>query len=154
MSTIRTENCWNDNTTNSESSTGSWFIICQSLCELISRVLEKIERIHNMPRKAEHLSFQGKILKIGAWVTELFYFLCSYSDFVRSGNFKTGKNWRCKFAHNSLVSEPIFKIFFPPKAVKLNFQRNKEFFKSVQKHGSYDWKTSPHGENCSNFTKT
>ena len=29
-------------------------------CELISRVLEKIERIHNMPRKAEHLSFQGK----------------------------------------------------------------------------------------------
>ena len=27
--------------------------------KLISRVLEKIERIHNMPRKAEHLSFQG-----------------------------------------------------------------------------------------------
>ena len=35
-------------------------IISRPLCELISRVLEKIERIHNMPRKAEHLSFQGK----------------------------------------------------------------------------------------------
>ena len=73
-------------------------------CELISRVLEKIERIHNMPRKAEHLSFQGKkILKIGAWVTELFYFLCSYSDFVRAETF---------FSHNSHVSEPISKILF------------------------------------------
>ena len=62
-------------------------------CELISRVLEKIERIHNMPRKAEHLSFQGeKILKIGAWVMELFHSLCSYSNFVRAGNFKKGKN--------------------------------------------------------------
>ena len=80
--------------------TGSWFIISRSLGELISRVLEKIERIHNMPWKAEHVSFQGEkmILKIGAWVTELFYFLCSYSDFVRAETF---------FSHNSYVSEPI-----------------------------------------------
>ena len=31
-----------------------------SFCEPISRVLKKIERKHNMPRKAEHLSSQGK----------------------------------------------------------------------------------------------
>ena len=165
-----------------------------SFCEPISRVLEKIERIHNMPRKAEHLSFQGKkrfwksehglrsyfifcaaipilciispilciisrfcanisgsrkdredtqhaseswtsqlsrekkILKIGAWVTELFHLLCSYSDFVRAGNFKKGKNWRCKFAHNSLVSEPIFKIFFSSESCHAKLLEEKRTF--------------------------
>ena len=38
------------------------------------------------------LSRKKKILKIGAWVTELFHFLCSYSNFVRAHTF---------FSHNS-----------------------------------------------------
>ena len=63
-----------------------------------------------MPRKAEHLSSQGKkkILKIGAWVTELFHFLSSYSDFVRAETF---------FSDNSYVSEPISKILFSSESL-------------------------------------
>ena len=54
------------------------------------------------------LSREKKILKIGAWVTELFHFLSSYSDFVRAETF---------FSDNSYVSEPISKILFSSESL-------------------------------------
>ena len=103
-----------------------------------------------MPRKAEHLSFQGKkILKIGAWVTELLHFLCSYSNFVRVEPSMKKRGTKGEISKNAKIDDanllitPLFinrfsKSFFPPKAVMLSFQRKKEFLKSVQKHGSYE----------------
>ena len=47
---------------------------------------------HALESWTSQVSRENKILKIGAWVTELFYFLCSYSDFVLAHTF---------FSHNS-----------------------------------------------------
>ena len=111
-----------------------------SLCELISRDLDKIERIHNMPRKAEHLSFQGKKR---FWKSEhglrRYCIFCAVTPIlsVRSplwknvekrGNFKKCKNWRCNFAYNSLVYKPIFEIFFSSESCHAKLSDKKRIF--------------------------
>ena len=126
-----------------------------SFCEPISRVLKKIERKHNMPRKAEHLSSQGKKR---FWKSELglrsYFIFCAAIPILSAREISK----KAKIDDANLLITPLFlnrfsKSFFPPKAVMLSFQRKKEFLKSIQKHGSYDWKTCARGQNRNTCTK-
>ena len=71
-----------------------------------------------------HVSFQGKKR---FWKSEhglrSYFIFCAVTPILfkpsplwknveKWGNFKKCKTWRCNFAHNSLVSEPIFKNLF------------------------------------------
>jgi len=81
---------------------------------------DREETQHASESWTSQLSREKKILKIGAWVKELFHFLCRYSDFVRAHTF---------FSHNSHVSESISKILFSSESLAWQLSEEKKILK-------------------------
>ena len=118
----------------------------------------------HMPRKAEHLCFQGKKdFEKQSMDYGVISFFVQLLRFCPCGALYEKNMEKGEISKNANIDDAIvlitplvlnrFSIIFPLKAVMLSFQRKKEFLKLVQKQGSYDQKTAPHGQNPSNFTK-